>query len=117
MFVLRKHAAIYLATLMFAKRPRQEEMPIEGAGVSQKKDKKLEELGYEFIEARDEKAKLATEMTALETKMKDRMAVLGISVYKFGDQEMRIDPGKSHVKIKTVKVESSEVAEPGEKSE
>jgi hypothetical protein len=55
-------------------------------------------------------------MTELEAKMKDRMAILGINVYRFGDQEMRIDLGKSHVKIKTVKVEASEGGDPDEQA-
>lgn len=78
-----------------------------GKGVGVVKDKKLTKLGDEFIEKRDQKAQLATELTALETKIKDRMAELGISIYRFGDQQMEITLGKSHVKVKTIKVEDT----------
>ena len=102
-----RHAAL-LATIMFAKRPKQEDMPLEGAGVAPIKDKKLEEWAEDFIEKRDAKALMAEEMTALEAKMLDRMSEKQIQVFRFADQELRLKPGKTHVKIKKVKNEGAE---------
>lgn len=92
-------------------RPRQEEMPIEGPGVGQVKDKKLERLGYEFIETRDQKAELATQLGEIETKIFDRMAELELKCYRFGDQILEIKDGKRHCKVKTVKTENEETGE------
>lgn len=36
------------------------------------------------------------------------MATLGLTKYRFSDQEMILKPGKTHVKVKTVKVEGVE---------
>lgn len=91
-----------------AKLKQSDALEDAGAGVGLVKDKKLTKLGDEFIDKRDSKADLAKEMTALETKIKDRMAELNIEVYRFGDQEMRIELGKAHVKVKTVKNEGVE---------
>jgi hypothetical protein len=91
-----------------AKRPKQEEIPLEGKGVAPVTDKKLTKLGEDFIDKRDAKATLAEELTGLETKIKDRMAEIGVEVYRFGDQEMRIKLGKAHIKVKTIKNEGAE---------
>jgi len=81
---------------------------MNGPGVEQVSDKKLDKLGDDFISIRDDKAKLAEELTAIEAKALERMAELGITRYRFSDQEMVLTPGKSHVKIKTVKAEGVE---------
>ena len=81
---------------------------MKGPGVEQVSDKKLDKLGDDFISIRDDKAKLAEELTAIEAKALERMAELGITRYRFSDQEMVLTPGKSHVKIKTVKAEGVE---------
>lgn len=87
-------------------RPKAQDLPgVEGEGVAPIKDKKLEQLGDEFIEIRDKKAELATELTGIETKILDRMREKGIEVFRFGDQEMKLKPGKTHVKVKTIKSE------------
>jgi len=89
-------------------RQKQTEMPIEGPGVAPVKFKDLDRLGDSFIEVRDQKAKLATELGELEKKIADAMTEHGISKYMFGDQEMVLEQGKTHVKIKTVKTEGVE---------
>ena len=97
-------------------RPKVQDLPgVDGPGVGQKKDKKLEELGDKFIDVRDEKAELATELTKLEALILDRMTVLGMDEFRFGDQIMVQKKGKTHVKIKTVKVDAD--AEGGETGE
>lgn len=79
---------------------------MEGAGVAPVKDKKLDALCDQFIELRDQKSELAEGLTAVETKILDRMNELGITVHRFSDQIASIKAGKNHVKIKTVKADS-----------
>ena len=86
-------------------KPEQEEIPMEGKGVASVKDKKLNTLADDFIDKRDEKAKLAEDMTAIESKIIDRMKEIDCTLYRYADREVRIEPGKNHVKIKTVKNE------------
>lgn len=88
---------------------KQEELPgVEGPGVSQPKFKDLDRLGDKFITLRDEKAELATKLTKVEGDIIDCMTGHGLTTYKFSDQVMLINPGKTHVKIKTVKVRGEE---------
>lgn len=87
-----------------------EDLPgVEGPGVAPVKVKKLDVLGEKFITARDEKALLAEDMTVIEKQMAEVMAENNITRYRFSDQEMFLKPGKTHVKIKTVKSEGAEV--------
>lgn len=81
---------------------------MEGKGVAPVKDKKLDTLADDFIEKRDKKAKLAEDMTALEAKIVERMKEIGAELYRYADREVRIEQGKAHVKIKTVKNEGVE---------
>jgi hypothetical protein len=93
-------------------RPKTKDLPgIEGPGVGQTADKKLDKLGDEFIDVRDQKAKLAEQLTGIETKAAERMGELGITRYRFSDQEMFLKPGKTHIKVKTVKNEGAENGE------
>ncbi len=86
-------------------RPKAQDLPgVKGEGVSPVVDKKLEKLGDEFIDLRDGKAKLAEDITAVETKVLERMNELKIISYRFHDQIMQIKEGRVHIKIKTVKV-------------
>lgn len=89
-------------------RPKQEEMPIEGAGVAPVKDKKLDGLCDDFIDTRDKKAALAEELTGIETKILDRMSELGVAVHRFSDQIATIKIGKKKIKIKTVKADTDD---------
>ena len=89
-------------------RPKQSEMPIEGPGVSTPRFKDLDRLADQFIEIRDSKAELAAELGTIEVKIAEKMVEHGLSRYKFSDQEVILKPGKQHIKIKTVKVESGE---------
>ena len=93
-------------------RPKNQELPgMVGPGVEKFTDKKLDKLGDEFVDLRDQKAKLAEEMTAVEAKILDRMTECDIINYRFSDQLMFVKPGKNHVKIKTVKVGDDDEAE------
>ncbi len=78
---------------------------MEGKGVAQVSDKKLDALGDKFIEVRDEKAALAERLGETEQEILARMNELGVTVYKFADQVCTVKPGKNHIKIKTVKAE------------
>lgn len=90
-----------------AKRPKQDEIPLKGTGVEITTDKKLIELGDKFIDQRDEKATLTTELGKTETAILDRMAILGLERFRFGDQLAVLSTGRKHVKIKTVKNEGA----------
>jgi hypothetical protein len=86
-------------------RPKQTEIPIEGPGVATVTDKKLIALGDAFIDLRDQKAALATELGDTEKNILARMDELGIKIFRFGDQEMKAKDGARHVKVKTINVE------------
>jgi hypothetical protein len=90
------------------KRPKQTDMPLKGEGVETVTDKQLIQLGDEFIDVRDNKAVLATKLKETETKILDRMDILGIKEFRFSDQIVTSKTGARHVKVKTVKVECEE---------
>lgn len=90
-------------------RPKAIDLPgVEGPGVSPVKHKDLDKLGDEFIDLRDQKSKLAEEMTGIQTKIIDKMIEKEIKKYRFSDQEIEIIDGKRKVKVKTVKVDSAD---------
>jgi len=92
--------------------PKTPDLPaMEGPGVAEVKDKKLEKLADDFCEKRDAKAELAEQMTGVETKILDRMAELGINRFRYADREAIIKPGKNHVRIKVVKIGDGEPEE------
>ncbi len=94
-------------------RPKPLDLPnMTGPGVAQEKYKDLDRLGDEFIELRDKKAETATKMRTVEKKLAEKMSEKGITRYRFGDQEMLIKIGPTHIKIKTVKVEDIDNGEP-----
>jgi hypothetical protein len=78
---------------------------MDGPGIGVPKYKDIDRLGDKFIEVRDEKAELAGKLTKIEGEIAELMADKGISKYRFADQEVILKPGKTHVKIKTVKAE------------
>lgn len=90
-----------------AKRPKQEEIPMKGPGVAPVKDKKLDALADKFVEMRDEKSKLAEEMTNIEANIVARMQEIKCESYRYADREVKITKGKVHVKVKTVKNEGA----------
>ncbi len=89
-------------------RPKQEELSgVEGPGISPVKIKELDRLADRFIEKRDAKADLASDITKIEGQMAEIMEEHGISKYKFSDQEVVLKKGKVHIKVKSVKVEGA----------
>lgn len=93
------------------KKTKQEEIPMEGPGVSAVKDQKLDSMADEFTEKRDAKAKLAESMTALETKIVERMKEIQLNIYRYADREVRIHYGKTHIKVKHVENEGADTEE------
>lgn len=71
-----------------------------GKGVGKFKDKELDELGGEFDKLTEKRADLSEKLTAIDTQCVERMKKLKISVYHYDDREMRLAPGKDHVKTK-----------------
>jgi exonuclease VII large subunit len=88
-----------------AKQKQTDALEEGGPGVGIVKDSKLNALADEFVELRDEKAKMAEQMTAIEAKILDRMQEKGIKVFRYADKQVSIKDGKAHVKIKQVKVD------------
>ena len=84
---------------------------MEGPGVALPKFKDLDRLGDKFIEVRDEKAALATKLGEIELKIAEKMVEHDLSRYKFSDQEIILKPGKTHIKIKTVKAVAERAAD------
>ena len=80
---------------------------MEGPGVGQPKFKDLDKLADQFVDVRDEKAALATKLGKIESQIVDKMIEKGIRTYRFSDQEVTIKPGTTHIKIKTVKVDTA----------
>ena len=101
----KKPTAATTEEIVIAKRPKQNEMPIKGDGVEVTTDKELIAMGDKFIDQRDAKAQLTTELTKTEADILKRMAVLNLQRFRFGDQLAVLSTGKQHVKIKTVKNE------------
>lgn len=90
-------------------RPKAQDLPgVEGEGVAPVKDKKLEALADSFVDKRDEKAQLAEQMTAIESKIIDRMVELGTREFKYADKVVTIKIGATHAKVKTVTADGVE---------
>src|ERR1017187_441327 len=88
-------------------RAKQGEIPLKGTGVEITTDKKLIALGDSFIDLRDSKAETTTQMTKVEKNILERMKILNLQQFRFGDQLAVLSTGKQHIKIKTVKVEGT----------
>lgn len=44
-------------------------------------------------------------MTATEAKIIERMEELKVPVFRYSDREVRLKNGKTHIRIKTIKVD------------
>lgn len=85
-------------------KPVPQDLPaMEGPGVGILKDKKLDQLAGKLDTLREEKSKLAEDITQVEKSAHERMCELEIKQYRYGDRLMFINPGKDHVKTKAVK--------------
>lgn len=82
---------------------------MEGPGVAPVKHKDIDRLADKFVEKRDAKAELASEMTKIEAQIAEKMVEHGISRYQFSDQEVVLKVGKTHIKVKSVKVDGFEI--------
>lgn len=93
-------------------RPKQTDLGgMTGPGVELPKHKDLDRLGDEYIDVRDRKAELATELGTIEKKIIDKMEQKGLLTYTFSDQQIVRKQGKSKIKIKTVKVDTEKEPE------
>src|SRR5437899_1708974 len=93
-------------------RPRQEDLAgVEGPGVSPARYKDIDRLADKFIETRDEKADLAGKLTKIEGQIAELMVDHQITKYTFSDQEVILKPGKTHVKVRTIKTEGADNGE------
>lgn len=93
-----------------------EDLPgIEGPGVGRVKDKMLDRLGGEIDDLREKRADLSEDITNVEKQIVARMKEKKLTVYFFGDREMRITPGTDHIKTKQRKDGKPEEEEEEEK--
>ena len=96
-------------------KPQVQDLPeMNGPGVALPRFKDIDRLADKFIEVRDEKATLATKLGGIETQIAEKMVEHGIEKYQFSDQEVILKKGKTHVKVKTVKMDGAEVDEDDE---
>lgn len=84
---------------------RQEELEISGPGVAPQRFKDIDRAADSLQDLLEQRAKLSEGITAAEKKVLERMDEHQLTTYKYRDQEVKVDPGKIHVKIKTVKAQ------------
>ena len=90
-------------------RPTQNDIPgVEGPGVSQPRFKDIDRLADKFIDIRDQKSDLASQLTKIESQIAEKMEEHGITKYSFSDQVVEMKQGNVHIKIKNVKAEGVE---------
>ena len=87
-------------------RAKQEEMPIEGPGVSVPRYRDIDRLADEFHELLTERAETSEKIGTVEKKILEKMAEKGLTTYKYRDQQVIFKAGKSHIKIKTIKADA-----------
>lgn len=91
------------------KRPQTDDLGgMDGPGVALPKIKALDKLGSEFVDIRDQKAALATQLTDLTNRAVTLMQEHKVERYTFADQEIRIKTGKTKIVVKTIKGEDDE---------
>lgn len=71
------------------------------------KNKKIEALASTLDTLRLKKSKLATKIGDTERGVIKEMEEAGLQKYYMGDEVVELDPGKKHVKIKTVQAKGS----------
>lgn len=81
---------------------------MEGPGVATPRYKDLDKLADKFVDVRDQKAELASELGKIEAKIIEKMIEHGVEKYRYADKEVFVKPGKKHARVKTVKVDSDE---------
>lgn len=84
-------------------RSKTEDLPaMDGPGVGKIKDKRLESLADEHVDVKSRKAELASELTAIDGKIIDRMIEIGVKVFTYSDKRVKIVEGKDKVSVVTV---------------
>lgn len=88
--------------------PRQKAEPQElpamtGPGVEQPKFKDIDRAADSLHDLLEERAKISENITSHEKKVAEKMGEHGLTRYVYRDQEVILKPGKTHIKIKTVK--------------
>ena len=81
---------------------------MEGPGVALPKHKDLDRLGDKYKTLLEQRAETSTEITKVEGRIADAMSEKGLTRYVYSDQEMILKPGKTHIRIKTIKAEGVE---------
>jgi len=84
------------------KKPKveQTEIPMEGRGVAQVKDRKLDALAEQFEELTDSEKETKSSKKLCELEILERMAEINLVFYRIGDRVLELAAGKTRVKIK-----------------
>ena len=91
--------------------PKQEEMPIEGEGVSKPKIKAIDRAADKYVEIRDERMALTDKEIDAKAVLLNAMHEHGLTEYQYGDMKVVVKPGKENVKVKTVDALNDEEGE------
>jgi hypothetical protein len=92
-----------------ARKPKQEEIPLEGKGVAPVKIPKVDKLARQYVEDRDKRLAALTDEVSSKGKLIEAIHFHaeqlkqpdGTLVYRYDDQELRLEPGKEKLSIKT----------------
>lgn len=83
---------------------KQEEFEtLSGPGVAPVRFKDIDRAADALHDLLEQRATLSENITAAEKKVLDKMDEHGLTAYQYRDQEVKVEPGKIHVKIKSVK--------------
>lgn len=94
-------------------RIKQGDLPaIEGEGVAPKRIKALEVAADNYVDRRDTRMKLTEEEVAARSKLAELMKQHNLTIYRFGDEQVEVKPGKDKVKVR--KVDGTETEDEGD---
>lgn len=81
---------------------KQEELPIEGEGVSKPKIKAIDKAADKYVEVRDARMEMTEKEIAAKAVLLNAMHEAGLTEYQYGDMKVIVKPGKENVKVKNV---------------
>jgi len=92
-------------------RPKQEEIPMTGKGVEVPKFKDVDRLADKLTDFRDDRAEISRKIGDTERRLMESMEAHGLTKYFYSDRQVEYKLGRAHVKIKTVKADSTKNGE------
>jgi hypothetical protein len=89
-------------------KPKQDDLGgMTGPGVEQPRHRDLDRLADKYDDLLENRAEISTSIGETEKQILDKMKEKGLTKYRYRDQVVEFKPGKDHIKIKTVKADSS----------